>query len=702
MTSSMNQTSQRISSSAPFTTLLTLRSLFASEDRSIQAAANSTSSLELPVKRNPDVILVNQGLRWRDQWRTSVVVEARAAMKKMKLTLKKDAPLSLTFLLKTGIEVTAAMKRVKSNVRLRLLMMALSLQRWLRRKKRSRMLWRLKNLLVSEVFVITLFGSLLTYVFLKDTNDHDQRQEKEKKKRVAIVGSGIAGSGAAWCLNKSDIDVVMYEKKPKFGGNAKSYTWNFPVTSSSGVEKEVNLSTSLAVCAWPHQVFHNYNCLVESLGIATEQHKLRFFIAESKEQSDTSTKVLFAHDNEACAENPVPVESMPQWVIEDLVRWDKLVRFVRTVNAYLQPSGYPSLYRMNVLNPLNVIPLKLLCRMFGISARFWDYIFVAVHTSTFLELNLDSLPAVMAETLEDIMPLNATPTMSAWSTDAADPINRIVSSLPKGSARRSCAVEKVYYREKIAGGGSQQLVTEVVVIDEDGGEDVFDSIIFACSARAMTAILHTDNDQNGLSSSLMNTLEATVFQRTVYSHDRDPTFEQGLVHKHASVLPTKHRRRLLDDYCNYIEVDRDDPTKLENTFILSSWSPSIQHSEDEDALRLFKEDDKVGCFVTYNGRQKLDNKEVEWISTSREAHPSLTMWHLFASQMLWPKLQGTRNGTTFFCGSAVTPGNGHDLSFLSGLIAATELGARYPFPRNEHAPKDFQQLRRMMLPYSRI
>ena len=33
----------------------------------------------------------------------------------------------------------------------------------------------------------------------------------------------------------------------------------------------------------------------------------------------------------------------------------------------------------------------------------------------------------------------------------------------------------------------------------------------------------------------------------------------------------------------------------------------------------------------------------------------------------------------YFCGSTVTPGNGHDLSFLSGLVAASECGADFPY-----------------------
>ena len=101
--------------------------------------------------------------------------------------------------------------------------------------------------------------------------------------------------------------------------------------------------------------------------------------------------------------------------------------------------------------------------------------------------------------------------------------------------------------------------------------------------------------------------------------------------------------------------------------------------------------------VTYNADDKLKHSKTEWVSTSREAHPCLTWMQLGSSVTLWPLLQGARNEQTYFCGSAVLPANGHDLSFLSGLVAAAELGAPYPFPGNTEAHADYLRLRSMML-----
>ena len=51
-----------------------------------------------------------------------------------------------------------------------------------------------------------------------------------------------------------------------------------------------------------------------------------------------------------------------------------------------------------------------------------------------------------------------------------------------------------------------------------------------------------------------------------------------------------------------------------------------------------------------------------------------------------------------YCGTFTTPEGGHDLSFMSGLVAAHAIGAPYPFPHdNPRAVADFNQMQRMML-----
>ena len=59
-------------------------------------------------------------------------------------------------------------------------------------------------------------------------------------------------------------------------------------------------------------------------------------------------------------------------------------------------------------------------------------------------------------------------------------------------------------------------------------------------------------------------------------------------------------------------------------------------------------------------------------------------------------LQGRRG--IHYCGSFTTPEGGHDLSFLSGLVAARCIGAAYPFELDDSpALADYHQMQRIML-----
>ena len=43
-----------------------------------------------------------------------------------------------------------------------------------------------------------------------------------KTKKVAIVGSGCAGMGAAWALKGNDYEIHLFEKEKKLGGHTNT------------------------------------------------------------------------------------------------------------------------------------------------------------------------------------------------------------------------------------------------------------------------------------------------------------------------------------------------------------------------------------------------------------------------------------------------------------------------------------------------
>jgi len=301
---------------------------------------------------------------------------------------------------------------------------------------------------------------------------------------------------------------------------------------------------------------------------------------------------------------------------------------------------------------------------------------------------MDTIPAVIGELLADLVPFDKIPEMRAWSTTAYEVFERMQKIWPKSAVRTSCAVEKVDFIQ--AKDGS----LDCLVWHEDHAEgdapEVFDAIIFACSAPSAEGILkhHRTNLSMFTTNYWLTMLEGILLRNTMYTVDRDKTFETGIVHSDASVFPDKFRKELLEKHCNYMVVDGKNPRNVENHFIISSWAPT---ATTPDVIH------KKPMLVSYNCAEKTDKVEAEWTVTSRDAHPSLTMLQLISSMAVWPILQGFRNRQVYYCGSGFLAANGHDMSLLSGMVAAGELGAPFPFPDNKYANEDYKRLKRMML-----
>ena len=47
-----------------------------------------------------------------------------------------------------------------------------------------------------------------------------------KKAKVAVIGGGVAGSGAAYALARDGYEVTVYEARKTLCGNARSFEWD--------------------------------------------------------------------------------------------------------------------------------------------------------------------------------------------------------------------------------------------------------------------------------------------------------------------------------------------------------------------------------------------------------------------------------------------------------------------------------------------
>jgi predicted NAD/FAD-binding protein len=456
----------------------------------------------------------------------------------------------------------------------------------------------------------------------------------ERSDRIGVVGAGIAGCAAAWSLRRAGFQVELFEAEPSIGGNAKTHDWP--------IEDGRRATVGLSVLAWPVRLFRNYRALLATLGVASESVTLRFFIRSGAE--------TFTSDGEG---------GLARRYADDLRRWRRLIAFVRAVNHAC--NGFPrseSLYHLAAFNPMNVIPLWRLARLFGVSREFWDDIVVAFYSATFLSTKLDRTPAVILPTIHEILPIDQPGQLETWRDSSRATFERLTAGV---QVRTSCAITRI---EPSADG--------VVLEDLHGFRRGFAKVVLACSASAIDRALVG-----------RRRLHDVLLRKLSYVDEVDATFLEGVVHGDPSVIPPEDRNAVLAEHCNYVHLRRaDDGTpRYENHFVLSSWLPAARGS-------------RVPMFVSYNAAATPDPLHCQRVVDNRKAHPELSVGNL-ARALLWRFVQG-KDGL-YYCGSHVTPGNGHDLSLLSGLVVAEEIGAPYPFAENDEARADFERLRRIML-----
>jgi predicted NAD/FAD-binding protein len=448
--------------------------------------------------------------------------------------------------------------------------------------------------------------------------------------KIGVVGGGIAGVGAAWSLHSAGYEVELFEKCPALGGNAKTFRW----TVEGG-----HADSPLLVVAWPRMYYHNYELLLRELGVGIEKLPISYFVQTP--------------DGHFCQDGNTELQRR---FAPEFRRWKKLVAFVTKVNDFFLPKNKrDSMYHFSYFNPLNLIPLYWMARLFGISSAFWDTIFVPIHCASFITTSMRGVPAVILPLLESIVPLEEPTQMGTWRGAPRQVFDRMTEPF----------ADKVHTDHEIT--SVKRSNGGFVIGDAKGRTYEVDQVVFACDATSVLNALESPS-----------WLQRLLFSKAQYVDDVDPTFSRFVVHSDASILPEKHRERILSDFNTYSEID--EVGALECTFVISAQNPSIK-------------DEGVPMLVTFNSKKAIGSvqKRIEL------PHPTHTMSLRNLIIMSMMRFVQGKDGM-HYCGTFTTPEGGHDLSFMSGLVAANAIGAPYPFSLdNPIAVADFNQMQRMML-----
>jgi hypothetical protein len=333
--------------------------------------------------------------------------------------------------------------------------------------------------------------------------------------KIAVIGSGIAGMGAAWALDREH-EVVVYEADARLGGHAHTVDLDddgrsVPVDTGFIVYNELN--------------YPNLVRLFDAIGVPTEWSDMSFAVSVGggRFEFQSRTTGLLAQ--------PSNVLRPATWrMMYDFRRFAREAPAIlssdsrESLGGYLDRRGYGEDFRVDLLLPMTA--------------------------------------AIWSSGLDDMLEFPVTTLVRFLSSHAllqvgSRPRWRTVS----GGSREYVARLTAGYRDRV------RLSTPVVGVDRDtdgvtvrdarGGVDRFDEVVFATHADTALAILGP---------------QATMQERSVLGAFRFQDNE-AVLHRDPSLMP---RRRAVWSSWNYLAEGRGVPDRTKPV-ALTYWMNRLQN-----------------------------------------------------------------------------------------------------------------------------
>ena len=442
-------------------------------------------------------------------------------------------------------------------------------------------------------------------------------------KRIAIIGAGVSGLGAAWALSRHPdrFDFRLYEAQAQVGGNA--------VTADMPQDDGGSIPFDISVTALIPSVYQHILLVMEQHGIDLVDTRFSYSV---KYRGG-----VYAHDFDSDIRRELQAE---------IRKFQKLLRrlhwFGRVNNTRSR--------LLNLLNPFNYVSMGTVLNWGRFSGDFRYKILKPMFVNFLMATNVFDMPASLFSRYLQFFDIEAATPMKTWDQGT----RRIYQALSSGFKDRiylERPVRKVYRHS-----------SHVVVEDENGETEKFDEVIFACNANQTLMMMHEPTYLEGA------ILSSIRYESELHNHT--------IVHSDASVLPDSDVKAL-DTRSNHIEQYGSRPDNYEITYIMHNQQPWAKRSDKP-------------CLVTYNAITPIDESKIVkkwWFQ-----HVVHDVRHIALLIQLFRFIQGKRR--TRHCG-AHTLINSQETCFVTGLIAARQLGADYPFEHPE-AKKWFNFYGRML------
>ena len=427
------------------------------------------------------------------------------------------------------------------------------------------------------------------------------------RRRIAIIGGGISGLGAAWALHHSSdrFDFRLYEAHDRIGGNA--ITADMPQADGSTIPFDISVTACIP------SVYHHMLLLMEQFGIELIDTKFSYSVKYRGQ--------VYAHDFDS---------EIKQQLQNEIAQFQRLLRRLHWFGGLTRSRSK----LLNALNPFNYLSMGTLLNWGAYSGDFRFKILKPMFVNFLMATNVFDMPAALFARYLEFFDIESATPMQTWDQGT----RRIYENLSAGFQDKvylSRPVRKVYRQEY-----------GVVVEDENGEREAFDEVIFATNAN----------------QTLMLIDKPTFMERYILSSIRyeSELHNHTVVHSDSSVLPD-NAVKPLTTRSNHIEQYGARPDNYEITYIMHNQQPWANRSDKP-------------CLVTYNPISSIDEQKVVkkwWFQ-----HIVHDVRHVAWLVSLFRFIQGKRR--TWHCG-AHTLINSQETCLVTGLAAARQLGADYPF-----------------------
>lgn len=294
------------------------------------------------------------------------------------------------------------------------------------------------------------------------------------RSRIAVIGAGVSGLGAAWALRDVH-DVTLFEKRDRLGGHANTVTVDYD-------GQQIDVDTGFIV--FNQLNYPNLTALFEHLKIETFKTDMSFGFSldGDVEWSSNGFRGLFAQKRNLFKPSFL---TMLREILKfnknalEALSVDKLKN--RTLGEYLDTEGYSNRFRLNYLLPMGA----------------------AIWSSTEEEMAQYPAEAFIRFFKNHRLVNMSRPQWETVKGGSRTYVKRIAEDLEKAGVQFGPEASSI----RRSGDG-------VCVTTKDGQEERFDEVILAChSDQALRLISDADEDESAFLGSIRYSPNVAVLHR---------------------------------------------------------------------------------------------------------------------------------------------------------------------------------------------